>query len=149
MSTPIICRCSYAIPRCAPGSRSELGVGLAGADRYELHAVGARGETVLVTADENHRVAGAQRRSGVAEHLTSHPLYGGPTSHAREEREERGRVIVEVGLFCAFRNPPPWARPPEQLYADCLEQIRFAEELGFDGVWIGEHHFTDDGFAPS
>ena len=56
---------------------------------------------------------------------------------------------MEVGLFCAFRNPPPWARPPEQLYADCLEQIRFAEELGFDGVWIGEHHFTDDGFAPS
>jgi len=56
---------------------------------------------------------------------------------------------LEVGLFFTFRNPPAWRRPPAQLYADCLDQIRLADEAGFDGVWLGEHHFTDDGFAPS
>jgi alkanesulfonate monooxygenase SsuD/methylene tetrahydromethanopterin reductase-like flavin-dependent oxidoreductase (luciferase family) len=56
---------------------------------------------------------------------------------------------LEVGLFFTFRNPPPWRRPPAALYADYLEQARLADEAGFDGVWLGEHHFTDDGFAPS
>lgn len=56
---------------------------------------------------------------------------------------------MEVGLFFTFRNPPPWRRPPAQLYQDVLEQIRLADELGFDGIWLGEHHFTDDGFTPS
>ena len=56
---------------------------------------------------------------------------------------------MEVGLFFTFRNPPPWRRPPADLYADCLAQIRLADDAGFDGVWLGEHHFTDDGFAPS
>ena len=56
---------------------------------------------------------------------------------------------MEVGLFFTFRNPPPWRRDPARLYADCMEQIRFADEAGFDGIWMGEHHFTDDGFAPS
>jgi probable F420-dependent oxidoreductase len=56
---------------------------------------------------------------------------------------------VEVGLFFAFRNPRPWWRAPDQLYEDCLEQIRLAEQLGFDGIWLGEHHFTDDAFIPS
>ena len=56
---------------------------------------------------------------------------------------------MEVGLFFTFRNPPPWRRDPVALYADCLEQARLADEAGFDGIWLGEHHFTDDGFAPS
>jgi alkanesulfonate monooxygenase SsuD/methylene tetrahydromethanopterin reductase-like flavin-dependent oxidoreductase (luciferase family) len=56
---------------------------------------------------------------------------------------------LEVGLFFTFRNPPAWRRPPAELYANCLDQIRLADEAGFDGVWLGEHHFTDDGFAPS
>lgn len=56
---------------------------------------------------------------------------------------------MEVGLFFTFRNPAPWARRPDRLYAETLEQVRFAEEVGFDGVWLGEHHFTDDGFTPS
>jgi alkanesulfonate monooxygenase SsuD/methylene tetrahydromethanopterin reductase-like flavin-dependent oxidoreductase (luciferase family) len=56
---------------------------------------------------------------------------------------------VEVGLFFSFRDPPPWRRPLGQLYRDSLEQIRRAEQLGFDGIWLGEHHFTDDAFIPS
>ncbi len=30
-----------------------------------------------------------------------------------------------------------------------LEEIRWVEELGFDGVWLREHHFTDYGFLPN
>ena len=56
---------------------------------------------------------------------------------------------MEVGLFFAFRNPEPWRRPPAEVYANCLEQIKLADRAGFDGVWVGEHHYTDDGFAPS
>jgi alkanesulfonate monooxygenase SsuD/methylene tetrahydromethanopterin reductase-like flavin-dependent oxidoreductase (luciferase family) len=48
-----------------------------------------------------------------------------------------------------FRNPARWARPPAQLYARILEQIEWAEQAGFDGVTLSEHHFTDDGFLPS
>ena len=56
---------------------------------------------------------------------------------------------MEVGLFFAFRNPIPWRRPAADVFADALEQVRLADELEFDGVWLGEHHFTDDGFDPS
>lgn len=56
---------------------------------------------------------------------------------------------MEVGLFFAFRNPTPWLRPAADVFADALEQVRLADELEFDGVWLGEHHFTDDGFDPS
>jgi len=30
-----------------------------------------------------------------------------------------------------------------------MEQVRLADAAGFDAVWMGEHHFTDDGFAPA
>ena len=30
-----------------------------------------------------------------------------------------------------------------------MEQIEFAEELGFDSVWLAEHHFTRYGIVPS
>jgi len=29
----------------------------------------------------------------------------------------------------------------EQYYKNFLEEVTYAEELGFDSVWIGEHHF--------
>lgn len=48
-----------------------------------------------------------------------------------------------------FRNPPPWQVPFPRLYAETLEQIKAVEELGFDSVWVTEHHFTDDGYLPS
>jgi alkanesulfonate monooxygenase SsuD/methylene tetrahydromethanopterin reductase-like flavin-dependent oxidoreductase (luciferase family) len=48
-----------------------------------------------------------------------------------------------------FRNPAPWRRRPPELYAGILEQIRRAEDFGYDNVWLTEHHFTDDDYNPS
>jgi len=56
---------------------------------------------------------------------------------------------MEIGLLFTFRNPPPWARPAADLYRDTMEEIALADRLGFDGIWLAEHHFTDDGWSPS
>jgi alkanesulfonate monooxygenase SsuD/methylene tetrahydromethanopterin reductase-like flavin-dependent oxidoreductase (luciferase family) len=56
---------------------------------------------------------------------------------------------VSFGLWYDFRNPRAWRRPFESLYRDVLRQIVWAEEIGFDSVWLTEHHFCDDGYTPS
>lgn len=56
---------------------------------------------------------------------------------------------MNFGLWYDFRNPEPWRRPFEAFYADTLAQITDAETLGFDSVWLTEHHFCDDGYTPS
>lgn len=53
------------------------------------------------------------------------------------------------GLWYDFRNPPRWARDPTALYRATLEQIARAEALGWDDVWLSEHHFIEDGYTPS
>jgi hypothetical protein len=56
---------------------------------------------------------------------------------------------VQFGLLCDFRNPKRWERPVTELYAELLDQIAYAEELGDDSVWLTEHHFVEDGYTPS
>lgn len=56
---------------------------------------------------------------------------------------------VNFGLWYDFRNPPQWRRPFGRMYADYLDQIVRAEALGFDSVWLTEHHFCEDGYTPS
>lgn len=36
-----------------------------------------------------------------------------------------------------------------RIYGEALEQIEYAEELGFDSVWIAEHHSSRYGICPS
>lgn len=56
---------------------------------------------------------------------------------------------MRFGLLYDFRNPPDWHEPDARLYAQTLEQIIYAEQLGYDSIWISEHHFLDDGYLPS
>jgi alkanesulfonate monooxygenase SsuD/methylene tetrahydromethanopterin reductase-like flavin-dependent oxidoreductase (luciferase family) len=56
---------------------------------------------------------------------------------------------VNFGLWYDFRNPPSSGRPFEAFYRETLDQIVEAERLGFDSVWLTEHHFCDDGYTPS
>jgi alkanesulfonate monooxygenase SsuD/methylene tetrahydromethanopterin reductase-like flavin-dependent oxidoreductase (luciferase family) len=47
---------------------------------------------------------------------------------------------MRFGLFI----PGHWfdtAKPPRQLYHEMLAQAEYAEELGYDTVWLAEHHF--------
>ena len=37
----------------------------------------------------------------------------------------------------------------ERAYNEMLEQIQYAEELGFESVWLAEHHFSEYGSMPS
>jgi alkanesulfonate monooxygenase SsuD/methylene tetrahydromethanopterin reductase-like flavin-dependent oxidoreductase (luciferase family) len=55
--------------------------------------------------------------------------------------------LPRFGLWCDFRNPA--GVPFEALYEAMLDQIAWAEGLGFGSVWLTEHHFTDDGYTPS
>ncbi len=56
---------------------------------------------------------------------------------------------INFGLWYDFRNPAPTTRSFEHLYAASLEQMAWAEDLGFDSIWLTEHHFCEDGYAPS
>ena len=56
---------------------------------------------------------------------------------------------VRFGYQLDFRNPPASARSFAALYRDSLEQVELAEALGFDSIWLTEHHFTDDGYLPA
>ena len=56
---------------------------------------------------------------------------------------------MKFGIFIL----PSWpeAEPSHQgrIYQEAVEQIQYAEELGFDAVWLAEHHFTRFGIIPS
>ena len=56
---------------------------------------------------------------------------------------------MNIGLLFTFRNPPQWRQPFPAFYAEQLRQIRLAEELGYDTIWLSEHHFSEDGYSPS
>jgi alkanesulfonate monooxygenase SsuD/methylene tetrahydromethanopterin reductase-like flavin-dependent oxidoreductase (luciferase family) len=56
---------------------------------------------------------------------------------------------MRYGIWHDFRNPPRWHVPWERLYGENLDQIAWAEQLGFESAWVSEHHVTDDGYLPS
>jgi probable F420-dependent oxidoreductase len=56
---------------------------------------------------------------------------------------------IRFGLWYDFRNPARWRQSPDRLYREILDQIAWAENSGFDDVWLSEHHFIEDGYLPS
>ena len=56
---------------------------------------------------------------------------------------------MNFGVLLAFRNPPQWRRSFVDIYREHLDQAVAAEDLGYDTVWLTEHHFWEDGWAPS
>lgn len=53
-----------------------------------------------------------------------------------------------LGMITAQHDPRD-QRTDTQIYADVLSLSELAEELGYDAVWLSEHHFVDDGYMPS
>jgi alkanesulfonate monooxygenase SsuD/methylene tetrahydromethanopterin reductase-like flavin-dependent oxidoreductase (luciferase family) len=60
-----------------------------------------------------------------------------------------GQPRPRFGLLYDMRNPPDLGRSYEQLYAETLEQVAWAEGLGYESVWLTEHHFSSDGYSTS
>ena len=56
---------------------------------------------------------------------------------------------MRFGFMEDFRNPVKWRRPFPDFYNAILDQIVRGEELGYDNIWLTEHHFTEDGYNPA
>jgi len=52
---------------------------------------------------------------------------------------------MKFGTFHLFQKPPGWS--DQDVFDSELEQIERSEALGFDGVWLAEHHFQWYGIA--
>jgi alkanesulfonate monooxygenase SsuD/methylene tetrahydromethanopterin reductase-like flavin-dependent oxidoreductase (luciferase family) len=57
-------------------------------------------------------------------------------------------VQFGFGLITCQRYPGD-ARSDTELYAQAIDLAVEAEDLGFDSVWMSEHHFVDDAYLPS
>ena len=68
-------------------------------------------------------------------------------SLACRSRDSSGSVLRRPGLstvkFAMVAFNAGNGRDPADVYRENLEQARYAEELGFDAVWLTEHHFSD------
>jgi alkanesulfonate monooxygenase SsuD/methylene tetrahydromethanopterin reductase-like flavin-dependent oxidoreductase (luciferase family) len=52
---------------------------------------------------------------------------------------------VKFGIFLELSVGRPWSAGDEKrVYDESIEQTRVAEELGFDQVWVVEHHFMEE-----
>lgn len=59
-------------------------------------------------------------------------------------------MAVRIGLGLFTGQIPEWSdRTFAREYRDVLELARLAETLGFDSVWVSEHHGSSDGYLPS
>jgi probable F420-dependent oxidoreductase len=58
-------------------------------------------------------------------------------------------MTLEFGVLYDFRNPPGSGLTDAEVYAETMQHIEEVERLGFDVVWITEHHFIDDAYLPS
>ena len=56
---------------------------------------------------------------------------------------------MRFGLMYDFRNPEKWHMAEPLFYRAMLDQMVEAENLGFDHVWLTEHHFTEDAYNPA
>ena len=52
---------------------------------------------------------------------------------------------MQFGLFQSVQLPDP--KEQVRYYKDALEQVLWAEELGYDSVWVTEHHFSRHGIV--
>ncbi|MFT5349577.1 MAG: alkanesulfonate monooxygenase SsuD [Gammaproteobacteria bacterium] len=58
-------------------------------------------------------------------------------------------MSLRFGLLWPFRNPDFARVAWKDLYREHLDLIVDSEGMGYDNVWLTEHHFVDDGYSPS
>lgn len=59
-------------------------------------------------------------------------------------------MTIQIGIgVITGQVSPMGSRRHDAEYRDNLTLVRAAERLGFDSVWVSEHHGTGDGYLPS
>src|SRR5262249_51243189 len=58
-----------------------------------------------------------------------------------------GGSTVKFAIFGLFEQPDD--RSAREVVSAAMEQAELAEELGFAGFWMAEHHFTEYGIVAS
>ena len=53
---------------------------------------------------------------------------------------------MKFGTFHLMEQP--FAKSEAQVYAEHIEQFKLADRLGFDSVWLTEHHFSSVPYVP-
>ncbi len=54
---------------------------------------------------------------------------------------------MKFGMFMLTQSAD--GGPEASVYENSLNQARLADELGFDAVWLAEHHFSSYGYTPN
>jgi alkanesulfonate monooxygenase SsuD/methylene tetrahydromethanopterin reductase-like flavin-dependent oxidoreductase (luciferase family) len=54
---------------------------------------------------------------------------------------------MRFGTYYFLQAPPGLAHP--EVIQHEIEQMAWTEELGFDSIWLTEHHFIEDGLSVS
>ncbi|HZC26225.1 MAG TPA: LLM class flavin-dependent oxidoreductase, partial [Actinopolymorphaceae bacterium] len=57
----------------------------------------------------------------------------------------RASTHPTFGLCHDFRQRLPFGQDHATFYAECLAEIEAGDALGYDTVWLSEHHYADDG----
>lgn len=57
-------------------------------------------------------------------------------------------VRFGVGLWC-LQSTASTPRGHVRAYREFLDDVRLADELGYDSLWLSEHHFYYDGYCPA
>ncbi len=56
---------------------------------------------------------------------------------------------LRFGVVHDLRSPPGSEVTLPEMYAQALDQLEMADELGLELAWFTEHHFLDDGHLPN
>lgn len=60
------------------------------------------------------------------------------------------RAPLEIGLgFWSMQSTYMRPIPRSRVYDEAGKEAQLVEELGFDTLWLGEHHMSYDGYCPS
>lgn len=56
---------------------------------------------------------------------------------------------TRIGVNVRFKQVEPWPRTWQEVYREHIAYAAAADRLGFDGIWVPEHHCVPSGYNPA